>query len=48
MQNFVSFWSDFLGVVCDFLLSEPIVYFTGLFILIVIGAFLKQLITVSR
>ena len=44
MQNFVSFWSDMFEVVCDFLLSAPIIWFVGIFILICLCGFLEKLL----
>ena len=34
MQNVLTFWTDFLGIIADFLMSEPVVYFVALIILI--------------
>ena len=48
MQNFVSFWASMFDIVCDFLLSDPIIYFVGLFILIVIVGFIKEIVTISK
>lgn len=47
MQNFVAFWSDMLGVVSSFLLSEPIVWFVGCFVLIFILGFLQKLLNIK-
>lgn len=44
MQNFVSLWSSLFTVVCDFLISEPIVWFVGVFILILLCSFLQKLL----
>lgn len=44
MQDFVSFWSDLFGIVSDFLLSEPIIWFVGIFILICLAGFLNSII----
>lgn len=48
MQNFVSFWSSMFQIVSDFLMSDPIIYFVGLFILIVLVGFIREIITVSK
>lgn len=34
MPNFVSFFSNFLEVVVDFLMADPIIWFVGLFVLL--------------
>lgn len=43
MQDVVTFWGQMFTVVCDFLMSEPINYFTGILLLIAIFAFVKSL-----
>ena len=48
MQNFVIFWSDFLEIVCDFLLSTPIIWFVGIFILISLFGFLQKAFNISK
>lgn len=47
MQNFVTFWSDLFGIVCDFLLSAPIIWFVGVFILICLCSFLQKLVNIK-
>lgn len=47
MQNFVIFWSSMLDIVSDFLLSEPIIWFIGCFILIFILGFLQKLLNIK-
>lgn len=32
MQDMISFFQQFLGLVADFLMAEPIKYFTGVFV----------------
>lgn len=48
MQNFVTFWANILPVICDFLLSEPIIYFVGFFILILIAGFIRSILFISK
>lgn len=47
MQNFVSFWSDLFQIVCDFLLSEPIIWFVGVIVLILVTGFLQKLVHIK-
>ena len=47
MQNFVSFWSDLFEIVCDFLLAEPIIWFVGVLVLILLIGFLQKLINIK-
>lgn len=44
MQNFVSFWGSMFELVSDFLLSEPIIWFVGILILILIAGFIRSII----
>lgn len=44
MQDFVTFWGDFLPIVCDFLLSDPIIWFIGILISIFVASFVRKLI----
>lgn len=48
MSNFVSFWSAMFDVVQDFLLSEPIIWFVGLFILFILVGLLRQVFNISK
>lgn len=48
MQNFVSLWSDIFSIVSDFLMSEPIIYFVGIIILICIAGFINKIIFPSK
>lgn len=32
MNEMLSFFTQFLGIVADFLMAEPVKYFTGIFI----------------
>ena len=48
MQNFVSFWSDLFEIVCDFLLSPPIIWFTAIFVLISLIGFLQKAFNISK
>lgn len=48
MQNFVTFWESFLGLVADFLMSEPIIWFTAVFLLLLIVGLLQRLFNISR
>lgn len=47
MQDFVSFWSAMFSIVCDFLLSEPIIWFVGIFVLICVCGLLQRLINIK-
>lgn len=46
MQNFISFWSDLFGIVCDFLLEPPVIWFVGVLILIFVIGFVRKLINI--
>ena len=48
MQNFVTFWADLFDIVSDFLLSSPIIWFVGIFILISLVGFLQKAFNISR
>lgn len=48
MSNFVMLWSDLFQVVSDFLLSEPAVWFVGVFLLFMIVALLRKVFNLSR
>lgn len=47
MPYFVSFWSDLFQIVCDFLLAEPIIWFVGVLILILLVGFLQKLLNIK-
>lgn len=46
MQDFLSLWSGFLTSICDFLLTEPVIWFTGCFVLIAVVAVVNKIIRV--
>ena len=49
MSNvFTSFISYFLPAIADFLQSEPIIYFTSCFLLLIIIGIIRRLIYISR
>lgn len=48
MQSFVSFWSQLFGILSDFLLSEPIIWFVGVLLLICIAGFINTIIYPRR
>lgn len=39
----IEFITDLFNCVADFLLSEPIVYFTGILILFMVGSIIKRI-----
>lgn len=44
MSNFISFSQQFLSIIVDFLMSEPIFWFVGLFLLLVIVGVVRRLL----
>lgn len=48
MQNVVSFWSDFFQLVASFLMSEPIVYFVSIIILIMLVGVLQRFLFIKE
>lgn len=44
MGQFLSFSSQFLEIVVDFLMSEPIIWFCGLFMLLMVVAVVRRLL----
>lgn len=46
MQNFLIFLDDLLRIVADFLLTEPIYYFTGIVVLLAVVALVKRIIRI--
>lgn len=44
MPDVVSFWSQILSAVAEFLMQEPIVYFTAIFLLLYIVALVRRII----
>lgn len=48
MQNLLIFWRSFLDLVSDFLLSEPIIYFVGLVLLLMLVALLQRVFNISK
>ena len=44
MQDFVTFWGSFLDLISDFLLAEPMIWFVGICILILIAGFIRSII----
>lgn len=47
MPNFVSFFSTFLEIVVDFLMAEPMIWFVGLFILLIVVGVVRRLLHLS-
>lgn len=48
MQSFVTFWASMFEVVQDFLLSDPIIWFVGLFMLFIIVGLLQKILNISK
>lgn len=48
MSNFVNLWTDILNIIADFLLSEPIIWFVGIIVLLLIVAILQRVFNISR
>ena len=48
MSNFVTFWQQFLNLVADFLMEEPIVWFTASFVLLMIVGIVLRAIHAFR
>lgn len=46
MQDFLIFLDDLLQIVADFLLTEPIYYFTGIVVLLAVVALVKRIIRI--
>lgn len=44
MSNFVTFWSDIFDLVSSFLLSEPIIWFIGILLLICLAGFINKIL----
>lgn len=44
MTDFLAFWTSLSGIVADFLLTEPINWFTGVFLLCAIVALVRRII----
>ena len=44
MQNFLTFTTDLFGAVSDFMMSEPIVWFVGVFLLAAVTRLVFQII----
>lgn len=47
MQDFVIFVSELLPQICDFLLSDPIVWFVGVFLLVGVARVVHYICTIS-
>lgn len=45
MQDVLTFCIYLLPVICDFLMTEPICYFVGVFILLCVGGLIKRIIS---
>lgn len=43
-ETMLSFFREFLGIIADFLVAEPIIYFTAIFIGIFVLAIIKKLL----
>lgn len=48
MSVFIGFTSALLGCIADFLMCEPIIYFVGCFVLLLVCAAFGRLIHISR
>ena len=48
MQDFVSFWSALFGILSDFLLSEPVIWFVAVVLLICVAGFINTIIFPRR
>lgn len=46
MQDFLIFVDDLLKIIADFLLTEPIYYFTGIIVLLAVVALVKRIISI--
>lgn len=44
MQDVILFWSQLLGVVAEFLLTEPINWFTGIILLLFVVQLVRRII----
>ncbi len=44
MQDVIVFWTALLQAVADFLLTEPISWFTGIFVLLAIVGIVRRII----
>lgn len=44
MQDFVTFMASMLSTICDFLLSEPIIWFVGIFLLSAVAGFVFKIL----
>ena len=45
MTDLLNFIYSLCGIICDFLLTEPIYYFTGVLILLAVAGLVKRMIT---
>lgn len=45
MQDFLTFFSSVFDIFADFLMTEPIYWFVGVFLLLAVFGILKRLIT---
>lgn len=45
MSSVLSFWEAFLPEISSFLMSEPIIYFVGMFILLFIVCILRAVLS---
>lgn len=43
MQEFLTFYTELLHLVADFLMLDPIKYFTGIFILLAVVSVVKRI-----
>lgn len=48
MSNFVTLWASMFSVLQDFLLSEPIIWFVGLFVLFMLVALLYKVFNITK
>lgn len=45
MQDLLTFIGYLLPIICEFLLTEPVSYFTAIVILLSVGGLIKRIIT---
>lgn len=44
MSEVITFWTEILGAVADFLMLEPISWFTAIFVLLAVVMLVKRII----
>lgn len=48
MSNFVTFWAEMFGIVQDFLLAEPIIWFVAIFVLFMLVGLLYRVFNITK